>query len=323
MNFTTSATKVLVVIESLPKSEEGARAGLSTRIEQDSNFGVQDSTKGIEQPTMRVDLLAVLLLQAENELHRRQTRGSIGRRSDELLVGCYGKLTGVLEDVSNSLLSINILLDDTILEDTNSGEDIQSVLVSLFNTVENQTDNDLLPGRSTLVPESGLFEVDNISDVLHNTVECSGEQDLVFVVVGDGNEQLSVSVVHSRSQIVTVLQSEVVGIAGRGGVSHLHELFVAALDIAVLGLNGVLDGAGNWVVNAENGALNKLDFSGVESLQTTTSRGCRLLLSLNPAVFRIEGGGWSALSIAVASVRTKLSKACSIVTKTRSQRREL
>jgi hypothetical protein len=49
-------------------------------------------------------------------------------------------------------------------------------------------------------------------------VESTGRQHLVFVVVGDGDQQLGVSVIHGWTQVVTVVEGEVVGIAGRGGV---------------------------------------------------------------------------------------------------------
>jgi hypothetical protein len=49
-------------------------------------------------------------------------------------------------------------------------------------------------------------------------VEGTGGQHLVFVVVGDGNQQLRVSVIHGWTQVVTVVEGEVIGIAGSSSV---------------------------------------------------------------------------------------------------------
>lgn len=121
-------------------------------------------------------------------------------------------------NVSNCLLAVNVLLHDTILVDTNGREQIEGALVTGVNTVKNKAHNNLLPSRTTLVPELGLFQVYNVADVLHDAVHCASGQDLVFIVVCDGNEQLGVAVVHGWSQIVTVLQGEVIGVTCRGGV---------------------------------------------------------------------------------------------------------
>lgn len=132
-------------------------------------------------------------------------------------------------NVSNGLISINILLHDTILVDTDSGEQIERALVARVNTVENKAHDNLLPSRTTLVPELGFLQVDNVADVLHDTVQGTGGKNFVFVIVGDGDEQLSVAVVHGRTQIVSVLESEVIGVTCRGRVWRLSELYVSYL----------------------------------------------------------------------------------------------
>jgi hypothetical protein len=67
VDLSTSTTEILVVVEAFPQSEQGLGAGLCTGIEQNADFGVQDAANGGEQPSVRVDLLAVLLLQAEHQ----------------------------------------------------------------------------------------------------------------------------------------------------------------------------------------------------------------------------------------------------------------
>lgn len=76
--------------------------------------------------------------------------------------------------------------------------------------------------------------------------------------------------------------------------SHVCKLFTSTLQvIAVLGLDGVLNGAGHRVINTQNRALNQLDLTGCISTQIptagsiSTSRG----LSLAPG---LRGGGLTA-----------------------------
>ena len=113
------------------------------------------------------------------------------------------------------LLSIDISLHDAILVDTNGCKQIESALVARINTVEDQADHDLLPCWTTLVPELGLLKVHDVADVLHYTMQSTSCEHLVFVVCSNGNQKLSVSVVHRRPQIVAILECEVVWIAVR------------------------------------------------------------------------------------------------------------
>lgn len=116
------------------------------------------------------------------------------------------------------------------------------------------------------------------------------------------------TVVHGRPQIVTVVEGKLVGIACRSGIcrrksisllslalgapepssptSHVRKLFAAALEIvAVLGLDGILNGTWDWVIHTQDGALNQLDLTSRISTQistttVSTSRG----LSLAPGL---------------------------------------
>ena len=121
-------------------------------------------------------------------------------------------------NVRHGLLSVNITLHDTVLIDTNGRQQVKGVLVAGVDAVKDQADDDLLPGWATLVPELGLFQIDNVPDVLHDAVEGTRSKHLVFVVVGDGDKKFSVSVVHGRTQVVAIVESEIVGIASSGGV---------------------------------------------------------------------------------------------------------
>src|ERR1700753_698019 len=101
--------------------------------------------------------------------------------------------------MSSGLSAINVFLHDTVLVDTNCGENIQSSLVTWVNTVENEADDNLLPSWATLVPEFRFFQVDDFTNVLHDTMQSSGSENFVFVVVCNCNKKLGVTVVHGWS----------------------------------------------------------------------------------------------------------------------------
>lgn len=48
VNFTTSSTQIFVVIESFPQGEERLMAGFRTSIEQNTNFGVENSPESVK-----------------------------------------------------------------------------------------------------------------------------------------------------------------------------------------------------------------------------------------------------------------------------------
>ncbi len=179
--------------------------------------------------------------------------------------------------MGNSIVSVNVLLDHTVLVDADCGQHVEHALVHLFNAVENQANDNLLPGRATPIPKGRLLQVYNVPDVLHDAVQRSRQQDLVFVVVCNGNQELGVAVVHAGAQVVAILEGEIVGVAGSGRVAHLEEFLVVAFLIAVTRLHSVPDGARDGVVDAQDGALNKLDLSGRVALEATGRRGVRLL----------------------------------------------
>ena len=124
--------------------------------------------------------------------------------------------------MSDGFLAVNVSLHHTILINANCCQDIKRVFVTRVNSVKDKADDNLLPGWATLVPELGLFDVDNVTNVLHDTMERTGGKHLVFVVVGDGNEQLRVTVVHGRTQVVSVLEGEFVRVTCSSSVYTGH-----------------------------------------------------------------------------------------------------
>lgn len=68
-DFTARSADIGVDIECLPQVIDGRRAGHGTHIEQNADVGLQDGAERVEEPAVRIDLLLILLLQAENDLH--------------------------------------------------------------------------------------------------------------------------------------------------------------------------------------------------------------------------------------------------------------
>jgi hypothetical protein len=132
-----------------------------------------------------------------------------------------------LEDVGNGLLAVNLLLHDAILVDTYGGEDVQNILVHVVEAVDDEGDSDLLPAGVALLgattPVLGLLGLADVTDVKHDTVEGASVEGLVLVVRGDGNQELSLAVVHPGAEVPAVLSGEVIRVAGGSGVAHVAE----------------------------------------------------------------------------------------------------
>lgn len=85
--------------------------------------------------------------------------------------------------------------------------------------------------------------MNNIQDVLLGFIKLPGQKDHVFVVVGDGDQQFRVSVVHSGAKVVSFFQGEIIRAAGGDSAFHGGEFFKLALvrTVKILGLNGILN----------------------------------------------------------------------------------
>jgi hypothetical protein len=71
-NLATRPAHVTVNVETLPEVVDGGRAGHGADVEEDADVGFQDRSERVEEPPVRVDLLLVLLFQAEDDLDRRR-----------------------------------------------------------------------------------------------------------------------------------------------------------------------------------------------------------------------------------------------------------
>jgi hypothetical protein len=61
-----------LLVKGFPKMIKRFCARFSTGIDEDANFWFKLSTNSIEEPSVRIDLLAVLLFEAENHLYGYQ-----------------------------------------------------------------------------------------------------------------------------------------------------------------------------------------------------------------------------------------------------------
>lgn len=68
-DFTASATDIGVDVERLPEMINRAWTRHRTDVEQDANIGLENGAKGVEEPTMGIDLLLIFLLETEDNLH--------------------------------------------------------------------------------------------------------------------------------------------------------------------------------------------------------------------------------------------------------------
>lgn len=199
--------------------------------------------------------------------------------------------------VSHSFFAIYVFLHHPVLINTYGCQDIEGIFVARVDPIENKADHNLLPSRSTFVPEFGLLDIDDISYILHDTVQSTCREYLVLIVVCDSNEELCMSVVHRWTEVVAILQGEIIRVASGGSIydhtsaykqymyphigsttSEMRELLAPSLQIIpVPRLHSILNSAGHGVINTENRSLNQLDFPGCVSPQVRRSGSLSLL----------------------------------------------
>ena len=79
-------------------------SGHSTDIEEDADVGLKDGAERVEKPSMTVDLLLILLLEAENQLNRNHAFV----RGIDLECRCDTDLRRVLVDMGCHVLLANL-----------------------------------------------------------------------------------------------------------------------------------------------------------------------------------------------------------------------
>ena len=291
MDLTAGATEIGVIVESLPEVVQRLVAWLGTGVNEHAEFRLQMAAKRVEEPTVTIDLLAVLLLETEDHLDGDQVGSVIAMRLDERGSGVDRKLGCVFEEMGYRVLTVDFSLHNTILVDTDGSEEVKNLLVAWVNAIKDETDHDPLPARSTLFsrspPKLRSFTLADVTNVEHDTVQRPRKQDAVLVVVGDGNQQLRISSVLLRgAKTPAVFECKLVRVARSRGVAHMRELLGAAT-LCPLGLHRVLDSRGHGVVDYPVASC-ELDLLG------ETSLGCLLTLGpgyLTGTVFGAEAGG--------------------------------
>lgn len=72
MNLSTGSSSIGIVAEFSPEMVESFVIRLGTGIKENTNFRLELSAESIEKPSVRIDLLLILLLENEDELNRDQ-----------------------------------------------------------------------------------------------------------------------------------------------------------------------------------------------------------------------------------------------------------
>ncbi|KAI6748718.1 hypothetical protein HG531_007665 [Fusarium graminearum] len=186
LDLTTGTTAHGLQIERLPEMVNGASARSCTSIEKNTNVGVQDSAESVKEPSVRVDLLSVLLLQAEEHLDRLASVNKLYNIVLDLEMG----LRGVLVNMGCDGLVVDVLLGNAFLINTHTSQKSPSSGVNLGSTITDNTNNNLFPG--VFAPCLAVWSVTHVLDVLEYTRHGSGKQNLVLVVHCYDNEQLGV-----------------------------------------------------------------------------------------------------------------------------------
>jgi hypothetical protein len=125
--------------------------------------------------------------------------------------------------MGSHILAIDLLLSDTILVDTECGQDGSRSRIDLSSTVADDAHYDFLP--RVLAPRLAVGPRVHVLDVLDDANHGARKQLVLLVVHGDDDEQLSVP----RLGKQLLAQREALGIkfariAGGGGVAHVGEL---------------------------------------------------------------------------------------------------
>ena len=79
------------------------------------------------------------------------------------------------------LLTVNRFLHDTVLEYTNRRQHVQCTRITRIDAIKDKTDDNFLPSRDITIPKRRRFQITDMSNILHDTVECSGRQYLIFL----------------------------------------------------------------------------------------------------------------------------------------------
>lgn len=100
-------------------------------------------------------------------------------------------LGGVLVDMRGDIFSVDLLLGNAFLINTQTREDCLCARVNLRSTVTDNTHYNLLPGF--FAPRFAVGAITHVFDVLENADHGASEKHIIFVVHGNNNEEFGVS----------------------------------------------------------------------------------------------------------------------------------
>lgn len=172
---------------------------------------------------MRVDLLLILLLETEDHLHRDTRTWFDG---DLLSLELQADLRSVLVDVSCHILTVHLLLRNSVLVHAQTSQHGPGTRVNLGAPVADDADDDLLP--RLLAPRLAVCSRAHVLDVFEHANHGPGEEKLVFIVHSHCNKELSMP--RLCKKFLTqgeALVVEIRRITCRRGIPHVRE-FIAA-----------------------------------------------------------------------------------------------
>ena len=175
---------------------------------------MDERAKGVEEPPMAIQLLLVLLLQTKENLHGASTSGHFARLG-------YDDLRSILENMSGNVLAGDTVLRNALLVATHQVEDLEGTLVDLGATIRDNTDHDLLP--TVWTPHLRAAAAAKEGNVLDNCVHRPDEENFVFIVHGQDDEELGLPPIEIRPEGI-LLAHKFIGVTCGGSVAHLRKL---------------------------------------------------------------------------------------------------
>jgi len=123
--------------------------------------------------------------------------------------------------MGGDILAGDTVFGNALLVATHQVEDLEGTLVDLGATIRDNTDYDLLP--SVWSPHLRACAAAKIGNILDNCVHRPDEEDFVFVIHGQDDEEFRLAAIEIRSQGI-LLAHKLIGVTCSRSVAHLGEL---------------------------------------------------------------------------------------------------
>ena len=274
LDFTTGASAHGFKVKRLPEVVDGVATGASTSVDKDANIGVENATKSLEKPSVRVDLLLVLFFQTKQHLHGLATMD----QTDNVVLEGQMRLGGIFVNVRRHVLVVNLLLRNAFLVNTQARHDGFGARVDLGTTVANNAHDNFLPG--ILAPGLAVWSVAHVFDVFVNTDHGAGKEDIIFVVHGDYNEELGMTGLAEQFLAQgKILIVKVGRVASRRSVAHVCKLVAFTMRILLQ------ENRGNRAVKNQVAPVKEDLLHSLPPFDTGTIREMRLLWFVSERAF--------------------------------------